>query len=91
MSLRVRIAGVAAGVAVLIGATAGITYAATAASVPSNDYANACSNSAHTATPGRRRGRLPDGLLQHQSGIGPDRPDHERVKFNAPVQEGKHR
>lgn len=61
MSLRVRIGGVAAGVAVLIGATAGITYAATAASVPSNDYANACSSSVHTLRLVDANGACPTG------------------------------
>ena len=61
MSLRVRIASVAAGVAVLVGATAGITYTTTAASVPSNDYANACSNSAHILRLVDAKGACPKG------------------------------
>ena len=63
MSLRVRIAGVAAGIAVLIGVTAGITYAATAASVPSNDYAIACSSNAHTLRLVDAKGACPEGYF----------------------------
>ncbi len=61
MSVRARVASVAASVAILVGATAGVTYAATATSVPSNDYATACSNSLHTLRLAGSKGTCPSG------------------------------
>ena len=71
ISVRARVASVAAGIAVLVGATAGVTYAATATSVPSNDYAAACSNSLHTLRLAGSQGACPSGYSHIDLALAP--------------------
>ena len=82
MSVRARVASVAAGIAGLVGATAGVTYAATATSVPSNDYATACSNSLHTLRLADSKGACPSGYSHINLRVGTDRTYRERVRFD---------